>query len=63
MYATVHKTLGKKVRKDKELKFYKVMAPLVLMYGSESWTPTQNQRKRIEAAEMKFLRRVSKNAP
>ena len=40
------------------IKFYKVMAVPVLMFGSESWTLTQNQRKRIEAAEMTFLRRA-----
>ena len=32
------------------------------MYGSESWTLTQNQRKRIQAAEIQFLRE-SKDAP
>ena len=35
-----------------------VMAVPVLIYGSESWTFTQNLRKQIEAAEMTFLRRV-----
>ena len=34
------------------------MAAPELVYGSESWTLTQNQRKRIEAVEIKFLRRV-----
>lgn len=35
------------------------MAAPVSMYGGESWTLTQNQRKRIEAAEIKFLRGVT----
>ena len=38
MRDTIHKSLGKKVREDSELKFYKVMAAPVLMYESESWT-------------------------
>ena len=29
---------------------------MVLLYGSENWTPTALQRRRIEAAEMKLLR-------
>lgn len=32
------------------------MAIPVLLYGSETWTLTATQKKRIEAAEMRFLR-------
>ncbi|PSN45527.1 hypothetical protein C0J52_24508 [Blattella germanica] len=45
-----------KVRPETILKFYKVMAIPLLRYGSETWTLTSNQLRRIEAAEMKLLR-------
>ncbi|PSN31081.1 hypothetical protein C0J52_25365 [Blattella germanica] len=32
------------------------MAIPILLYGSETWTLTSNQLRRIEAAEMKLLR-------
>jgi hypothetical protein len=34
------------------------MAVTVLLYGSETWTPRQRDWKRIQAAEMKYLRTV-----
>ena len=47
------------MRKDAELNFYTVTAtPVLTMYETESWALTQNQRKRIQAAGMKFLKRV-----
>ena len=45
--------------KETKLKFYKVMAVPILMYGSENWTLTQKERKLIESVEMKFLRHVA----
>ncbi|PSN54630.1 hypothetical protein C0J52_10839 [Blattella germanica] len=53
---TIKSTLFKKVRSETILKFYKVMAIPILLYGSEIWTLTSNQLRRIEAAEMKLLR-------
>ena len=38
------------------MKFDKVMAIPILLYGSETWTLTSNQLRRIEVAEMKLLR-------
>jgi hypothetical protein len=29
------------------------------MYGSESWTLNRSERRKIESAKMRFLRRVS----
>jgi hypothetical protein len=40
------------------LKFYKVMAVPMLMYGSENWAMNKAHRT-VEAAEMKFLRYVA----
>jgi hypothetical protein len=56
---TIKRTLRNKTRKDTMLKYYKVMAVPMLMYGSENWTMNRADRRRIEAAEMKFLRYVA----
>jgi hypothetical protein len=50
--------MKKKTRKETNLKFYKIMAVLVLLYGSETWTPRKRDWNRIQAAEMKYLRTV-----
>jgi hypothetical protein len=39
--------------KETSLKFYKVMAIPVLLYGYEKWTLKKRDRNRIQAAEMK----------
>ena len=38
-----------------QIKFYKVMAVPVLMYGSENWSLNRSDKRKIEAAEMRFL--------
>ena len=55
---TINRTLNNKTRKDTRIKFYKTMAVPVLMYGSESWINTKKGDSKIQAAEMRFLRRV-----
>jgi hypothetical protein len=57
--STIKRTLRNKTRKDTMLKFYKVMAVPVLMYGSESWSMNRADRRRVEAAEKKYLRYVA----
>jgi hypothetical protein len=54
----IARTLKKKSRKERNLKFFKIMAVPVLLYGSETWTPRKRDWKRIQAAEMKYLRPV-----
>jgi len=44
------------MRKETILKIYKTLVLLTFLYGSENWTLTALQRRRIEAAEMKLLR-------
>jgi hypothetical protein len=34
----IARTLKTKTRKEKNLKFYNIMAVTVLLYGSETWT-------------------------
>ncbi|KAJ4431530.1 hypothetical protein ANN_20128, partial [Periplaneta americana] len=53
---TIKSTLLKKVRPETILKFYKVMTVPTLLYGSETWSSTKGQLRRIEAAEMRLLR-------
>ena len=44
------------MRTETILKIYKTLVLPTFLYGSENWTLTASQRRRIEAAEMKLLR-------
>jgi hypothetical protein len=46
----------KKSKKETNLKFYKVMAIPVLLYGCETWTLKKRDWNIIQGAEMKYLR-------
>jgi hypothetical protein len=49
-------TILRKVRTETILKIYNTLVLPTFLYGSESWTVTALQRRRIEAAEVKLLR-------
>ena len=53
---TIKRTIIRKVRTETILKVYNTLRVPTLLYGSENWTLTASQRRRIEAAEMKLLR-------
>ena len=53
---TIKRTIFKKVRTEIILKIYDTLVLPTFLYGSENWTLTASQRRRIEAAEMKLLR-------
>lgn len=55
---TIHNTLKNKTRPDTRMKFYNTMAIPTLLYGCESWVPTQRTTNRIQSCEMKFLRKT-----
>jgi hypothetical protein len=57
---TIRRELNKKTWKERQIKFYKVMAVPTLTYNSETWTLTKKQRQKIETAEIKFLRNVTR---
>jgi hypothetical protein len=59
MCGTIKRILINKIRKDTQMKFYKVMAVPVLLYGCENWALNRVNRRKIETAEIKFLRLVS----
>lgn len=58
MCGSIRRTLSRKTRKETGLKFYKVIATPMLLYGSEMWVTNQKQLCRIQPSEMRFLRSV-----
>jgi hypothetical protein len=56
MCDTISRALKGKTQLSAQIKFYKVMAVPVLMYGSENWSTNRPDKRKIEAAEMRFLR-------
>ena len=56
LIGTTKKTIFKKVRTETVLKLYNTLILPTFLYGSENWTLTASQRRRIEAAELKLLR-------
>jgi len=53
---TIKTTVFRKVRTETILKIYNSLVLPTFLYGSENWTVTALQRRRIEAAEVKLLR-------
>ena len=63
LIGTMKKTIFKKVRTETVLKLYNTLILPTFLYGSENWTLTASQRRRIEAAEMKLLRPLAGYTP
>jgi len=55
-YYLNHDPIFKKVRTETILKIYNTLVLPTFLYGTENWTLTALQRRRIEAAEMKLLK-------
>ena len=55
MCGTISRTLNGKTQLSTQIKFYKVIAIPVLMYGSENWSLNRSDKRKIEAAEMRYL--------
>ena len=53
---TIERTIFRKVGMETILKIYNTLVLPTFLYGSENWTLTNLQRRRIEAAENKRLR-------
>jgi len=56
LIGTIKRTIFRKVRTETILKLCNTLVLPLFLYGSENWTLTALQRRRIEAAEMKLLR-------
>jgi hypothetical protein len=49
-----------KVQRQIRLRIYITLAIPILLYGSEAWTLKEQDKSRITAAEMKFMRTTAK---
>jgi hypothetical protein len=52
---TIKRTVFRKVRTETILKIYNTLVLLTFLYGSENWTLTALQRRRIEVAKMNLF--------
>ena len=48
------------IRKERNLNIYNTLIKSSLLYGSETWRLTENNKRRVEATEMDALRRSSR---
>jgi hypothetical protein len=51
---------SKDTRKKRKLNIYNVLIKSSLLYGSETWRLTENNKRRVEATEVDALRRSSR---
>jgi len=47
---------SKDIRKERKLNIYNALIKSSLLYGSETWRLTENNKRRVEATEMDTLR-------
>ena len=51
---------SKDIRKERKLNIYNALIKSSLLYGSETWRLTEQNKRRVEATEMDALRRSSR---
>jgi len=51
---------SKDIKKERKLNIYNALIKSSLLYGSETWRLTENNKRRLEATEMDALRRSSR---
>ena len=51
---------SKGIRKERKLNIYNALIKSSLLYGSETWRLTENNKRRVEVTEMDALRRSSR---
>jgi hypothetical protein len=55
MCGTVQGTSKNKTKMEREITFYKVMAICAGLYGNENWVLTEEDKNKIQEAEMRSL--------
>jgi hypothetical protein len=61
MYSVFNGILWSKyIRKERKLNIYNALIKSSLLYGSETWRLTENDKRRVEATEMDAQRRSSR---
>jgi hypothetical protein len=60
IYNKIHVLTIRRHKKGKKLNIYNVLIKSSLLYGSETWRLTENNKRRAEATEMDALRRSSR---
>ena len=48
----------RKLNKDTKLRVFNAMVVSTLLFGCDTWTVQKQQESRLQATEMRFLRRV-----
>jgi hypothetical protein len=51
---------GEDIRKERKLIIYNALIKSSLLYGAETWSLTENNKRRVEDTEMDALRRSSR---
>jgi hypothetical protein len=54
----IKRCLGKNMRKEIKLRLHNIISKPALQYGSETWVLREEDKRRIETSEMRFLRSV-----
>ena len=54
----IRRHFGKQMNKETKLRIHNITAKAALKFGSEAWVLRKREEKRLEAAEMKFLRHL-----
>ena len=54
----IRRHLGKQMNKETKLRIHNITAKAALKFGSEAWVLRKREKQRLEATQMKFLRRL-----
>ena len=58
MNGAIRRHFGKQKNKETKLRIHNITAKAALKFGSEAWVLKKREEQRLEAAQMKFLRRL-----
>ena len=58
MNGAIRRHFGKQMNKETKLRIHNITAKAALKFGSEAWVLKKREEQRLEAAQMKFLRRL-----